>query len=74
MENNDRKWLCNMGLSFTQTVDVHVSAMSQPYSAERPGASGQGAQWIFGTTKFTEEDHKRIQEVKEKRTDPQSAR
>lgn len=66
MIKNDRKWLCNIGLSFIQTVDIRVSTMSHPYSAERPGSSGQGAQWIFGTTKFTEEDHKRIQEVKQK--------
>lgn len=30
------------------------------YTSERPGK----AQWIFGTSKFTDEDHKRIQEVR----------
>lgn len=35
----------------------------EAYTSERPGATTQGAQWIFGTNKFTEEDHARIQEV-----------
>ncbi|CAB1106049.1 unnamed protein product [Ectocarpus sp. CCAP 1310/34] len=33
------------------------------YNAERQGTSGQGAQWIFGTDKFSDEDHARIQEA-----------
>ncbi|CAM9816865.1 unnamed protein product, partial [Ectocarpus fasciculatus] len=33
------------------------------YNAERQGASGQGAQWIFGTDKFSDEDHARIQQA-----------
>lgn len=37
--------------------------MEAPYTSDRPGASGQGAQWVFGTNKFTDEDHARIQEV-----------
>ncbi|CAM9594355.1 unnamed protein product [Ascophyllum nodosum] len=37
--------------------------MEAPYTSERQGASGQGAQWIFGSSKFSDEDHARIQEA-----------
>lgn len=42
---------------------AQLVSMEAPYTSDRPGASGQGAQWVFGTNKFTDEDHARIQEV-----------